>query len=323
MLSPEQAQRLLELQAKIDNGESLADDEQKEYDALKVLSRSSTPPPPTPTPSPPRPPTPAASTSTSTTGCGPRAGKLPRPRGHRLRGSRPSRRRPRPADQLDHRHPPRRRAPQDGLRGHRRAQGRHPRQRRQRRRDHRGAVRRDPHRPHREHRAVAWSGELWSGLQYEPVWSDLLSHGDLTYWEGKGWRFVTTPEMQDYAGDKAAIPSGTVTTEDSSYEAARMAVGVDVDRKFYDFPNEAFVNGLFEKIRESWEIKLDAKVKAFVLAQAVAGTRTDRDLPHQRRRDRHRRQRHLPPPTSAPASPAPASRAAPRSSRSPTAAASR
>lgn len=121
---------------------------------------------------------------------------------------------------------------------------------------------------------IAWSGELWSGLQYVPEWSDLFATGPLTYWEGKGWRFTTTPSMQDYAGDKTDVPSGTVVTEDSSYEAARMAVGVDVDRKFYDFPNEAFVSGLFEKIRESWEIQLDAKVRAYVLAQAVASTRT-------------------------------------------------
>lgn len=121
---------------------------------------------------------------------------------------------------------------------------------------------------------VAWSGELWSGLKYEPEWSDLFTTGPLTNWEGKGWRFLTTPSMQDYAGDKAAIPSGSVTTEDSTYEAARMAVGVDIDRKFYDFPNDAFVSGLFEKVRESWEIQLDAKIRAYVLAQAVASTRT-------------------------------------------------
>jgi hypothetical protein len=121
---------------------------------------------------------------------------------------------------------------------------------------------------------VAWSGELWSGLKYEPEWSDLFTTGPLTNWEGKGWRFLTTPSMQDYAGDKAAIPSGSVTTEDSTYEAARMAVGVDIDRKFYDFPNEAFVSGLFEKVRESWEIQLDAKIRAYVLAQSVVSTRT-------------------------------------------------
>lgn len=121
---------------------------------------------------------------------------------------------------------------------------------------------------------VAWSGELWSGLEYDPVFSDLLLADSLTNWEGKGWRFVNTPEMADYAGDKTAVPSGTVTTEDSTYTAARMAVGVDIDRKFYDFPNEGFVQGLFERVRESWEIKLDAKVRAFILAQGASVTRS-------------------------------------------------
>lgn len=122
--------------------------------------------------------------------------------------------------------------------------------------------------------AVAWSGELWSGLEYEPVFTDLLTPDTLTNWEGKGWRFTTTPEMQDYAGDKGNVPSGTVVTEASEYEAARMAVGVDIDRKFYDFPNESFVSSLLERIRETWEIKLDAKVRAYIATQAVAATRT-------------------------------------------------
>lgn len=116
----------------------------------------------------------------------------------------------------------------------------------------------------------AWSGELWSGLRYEPEWSDLFTTGELTHWEGTGWRFTSKLEIQDYAGDKAAIPSDNVTTEPSGYEAARMAVGVDVDRKFFDFPNEGFVQALFEQVRESWEIKLDAKIRAYALAKAKA-----------------------------------------------------
>lgn len=120
---------------------------------------------------------------------------------------------------------------------------------------------------------VAWSGELWSGLQYEPKFSDLLAQDTLTYWEGKGWRFTSKLAMQDYAGDKAAIPSGTVTTEPSTYEAARAAIGVDIDRKFYDFPNEGFVNSLLEQIRESWEILKDTKSRDYILANAAVGTR--------------------------------------------------
>lgn len=123
----------------------------------------------------------------------------------------------------------------------------------------------------------AWSGELWSGLLYEPQWTDLFNSGNLDHWEGTGWRFTSKLEIQDYAGDKAEIPSDNVTTESSSYEAARMAVGVDIDRKFFDFPNGAFVESLFQQVRESWAIKLDAKIRAYVLANAVAA-RTDERL---------------------------------------------
>ena len=120
----------------------------------------------------------------------------------------------------------------------------------------------------------AWSGELWSGLEYVPEWSDLLAHDTLTHWEGKGWRFTSKLEMDDYAGDKTEIPTDNVTTEPSGYEAARMALGIDVDRKFYDFPNAAFVQALLEQIRESWEIKLDGKARAYITTKAVAATRT-------------------------------------------------
>lgn len=119
--------------------------------------------------------------------------------------------------------------------------------------------------------APAWSGELWSGLQYEPEWTPLLASGDLTSWEGSGWRWTTKPSMQDYAGDKTAVPSNALVTEPSSYEAARMAVGHDIDRKFWDFPGgAAFLQSYGEAAREDWAVKLDAKVRAFILANAVA-----------------------------------------------------
>lgn len=118
--------------------------------------------------------------------------------------------------------------------------------------------------------APAWSGELWSGLQYEPEWSNLFSTGPLDSYSGKGWRWVQKPIMQDYAGDKAAVPSNAVTTEPSEYEAARMACGHDLDRKFYDFNDTAFLASYAEAAREDWAVKLDAKVRAYTLAEAVA-----------------------------------------------------
>lgn len=125
--------------------------------------------------------------------------------------------------------------------------------------------------------APAWSGELWSGVAYEPEFTPLLNSGTLTNWEGRGWRWVTKPVMADYAGDKAAIPSADIATEPSTYEAARMAVGHDFDRKFYDFPDEAFLASYLEAVRESWAVKLDAKVEAYLIAQAVAQTTIDGD----------------------------------------------
>jgi hypothetical protein len=121
----------------------------------------------------------------------------------------------------------------------------------------------------------AWSGELWSGLLYEPVWSDLFAQGTLTNWSGIGWRFTSKLAIQDYAGNKAEIPSDNVTTETSTYTAARAAVGVDVDRKFYDFPNEGFVEALWQQVRESWAILLDGKVRAYALANATTALQAD------------------------------------------------
>lgn len=118
--------------------------------------------------------------------------------------------------------------------------------------------------------APAWSGELWSGVAYEAEWTPLFNAGDLTSFEGKGWRFTTRPALQDYAGDKAEIPTGTVGTESASYTAARVALGYDIDRKFFDFPNEGFLNGILEAVRESWAIISDAKVRAYALAEAAA-----------------------------------------------------
>lgn len=115
----------------------------------------------------------------------------------------------------------------------------------------------------------AWSGELWSGLVYEPLFLDLFNSGDLTSWEGSGWRFTNKLTMADYAGDKAAIPTDTIGTEASTYEAARQAVGVDIDRKFFDFPNQGFVEALFAQARESWTINMDSKAAAYLLANDV------------------------------------------------------
>lgn len=115
----------------------------------------------------------------------------------------------------------------------------------------------------------AWSGELWSGVQHEREFVPLLGSGPLTNFKGEGWRWTTKPEMKDYAGNKAAIPSDPVDTEPSAYEAARMAVGHDLDRKFYDFPDQAFLESYVRAVAESWSVKSDAKALGWITANAV------------------------------------------------------
>lgn len=120
---------------------------------------------------------------------------------------------------------------------------------------------------------LGWSGELFSGVAYESVFSQHLSKGDLTNWKGQGWRFTQTPSIQDYAGDKAAIPTGSVGTEEQLYEAARGAVGIDVDRKYFDFPNGEFLASLFQAIAETWEMLVDDKSGLFIVSEAVEVTK--------------------------------------------------
>lgn len=120
---------------------------------------------------------------------------------------------------------------------------------------------------------LGWSGELFSGVAYESVFSQNLDKGPLENWEGKGWRFTQTPAVQDYAGDKAPIPTGTVGTEESLWEAAIAAVGIDIDRKFFDFPNGEFLASLFAAMAESVTILHDEKSGLYITSEAVEVTR--------------------------------------------------
>lgn len=120
-----------------------------------------------------------------------------------------------------------------------------------------------------------WAGELWSGLLYEPVFTPLVSNGPLVNFKGKGWRWTTKPTMADYPGDKAPIPSAALATEDAEFTASRQAVGHDFDRSIFDFPSpehEAYVRSYLEAVRESWEVQLDAKTEAKLIALGTANT---------------------------------------------------
>lgn len=120
-------------------------------------------------------------------------------------------------------------------------------------------------------------GRLWEAVTFQRRFVPLLRPGTLTSWKVKGWKWGVKPEVADYAGDKAAVPSNTPTVLPVDEEAARIAGGHDIDRKFKDFGDTEFLNAYLEAMTESYARKSDAKALAFILASASTpvGNATD------------------------------------------------
>lgn len=118
----------------------------------------------------------------------------------------------------------------------------------------------------------AYEGELWSGVEYRQRFIPLLTPGPLPSYKGSGWRWVVKPAVGDYAGDKAAVPSNSPTTEATEWTAARVAGAHDIDRKYWDFGDQEFIASYYRAMTEDVAVKLDAKARLKILAMAAANT---------------------------------------------------
>lgn len=116
-----------------------------------------------------------------------------------------------------------------------------------------------------------YAGQLWDGLAYSRRFVPLMQSGTLRSYKGTGWRWVVKPAVDDYAGDKADVPSNAPSTEAVEYTAARLAGAHDLDRKFWDFGDREFIAAYYEAMRESYAAQSDAKAEAFLIANATAG----------------------------------------------------
>lgn len=121
----------------------------------------------------------------------------------------------------------------------------------------------------------SYVGQLWGNLGYKRRFVPLLRPGTLTSWKVKGWKWGVKPEVDDYAGDKTAIPSNSPTVLPAETSAARLAGGHDLDRKFKDFGDTEFIQAYLEAMTESYARKSDAKARAFITAAASDGGATD------------------------------------------------
>lgn len=117
---------------------------------------------------------------------------------------------------------------------------------------------------------TAYDGQLWEGLEYARRFVQLCVPGPLNNYKGTGWKWVTKPEVADYAGDKAPVPSNTPETEATNWVAARLAGAHDIDRKFYDFGDTEFIAAYYAALVESYAAKSDIKALNAIKAVAAA-----------------------------------------------------
>lgn len=119
-------------------------------------------------------------------------------------------------------------------------------------------------------RAPQWLGELWDGADYTREIVPTMTPKPLTSLEVRGWRWKVRPEVDDWVGDKKAIPTNKAETEAVTSKAKRLAAGWDFDRAYWDFNDTEFIRSFFEAAREDYAIKSDERA-----AQAIVGWATD------------------------------------------------
>lgn len=114
-----------------------------------------------------------------------------------------------------------------------------------------------------------WLGQLWEARNTRTPLLDSLPRKNLTGTKVKGWRWVTRPQVSDYAGNKTEIPTNPVETEPVEADVQRMAGGWDVDRIYVDLGDSQMVEALFTAAVEDYAQKLETKVGTLLQADST------------------------------------------------------
>lgn len=123
--------------------------------------------------------------------------------------------------------------------------------------------------------APEYIGEIWSGIPFARRIIPLFQSGALTSLRTIGWRWTTRPEVSEWAGNKANVPTNTPATESAEWGIQRFAGGWDLAREFIDFGETEVVNSFLTAAAGSYAQKSDAWALAQALAAATAATVTD------------------------------------------------
>lgn len=115
-----------------------------------------------------------------------------------------------------------------------------------------------------------WLGNVWNNKKYQRKIIPLLSSDALTSLTLKGWKWGTKPVVAAWNGNKAAVPSGTITADPVNSTASRYAGAHDIAREFRDFGSAEFWEAYISAMTESY-----AKVTDVAAADAIIAGATD------------------------------------------------
>lgn len=117
-----------------------------------------------------------------------------------------------------------------------------------------------------------WVSELWRASAVARPLIDALGTRPLTGMRVNGFRKVYTDLVDEYEGNKTAIPSGTFTTAPAGVDAQRWAGGNDIDRIYIDLGDPGFLESWFTAATDDYKLKTEAHVATQLLAAATAVT---------------------------------------------------
>ena len=111
-------------------------------------------------------------------------------------------------------------------------------------------------------------GELWSGVDYTPIYRPHVMPGSLTGAKVNGFRWAPAPTVAEYSGNKAAVPSNAAKLELEEVSPSRLAGGHDIDRIYRDLGSPDVLESYWRQMTRSLAVQLDAKAHDAILAAA-------------------------------------------------------
>ncbi len=106
-----------------------------------------------------------------------------------------------------------------------------------------------------------WLGELWTATRADRPLIDSISRSRLTSGlKVYGWKWETKPEVEEYAGNKAEIPTGPVKMVPAEAPIRRTAGGWDIDRIYFDLGDPSFLSAFLSAATEDYAVKTEAQV---------------------------------------------------------------